>query len=710
MNCWKNYLFSVTFLFISVTSFSQIKFRALPSVGGTSLGRGGEFEYIVQANGNGNSSTKQLVFDIQYDLTNFELVSVNHTGTGGNGGILPQGSTISLSHYDYNGYSFVPNAANTTANGTTNYYNSNYQYNNNMSSSILRVTLNWATNSTMPYGSYDRMIVVKFRLKANSTAYTFNPIKLNFVAGWNGNGQQDATIMESPLSTPVYMNQNYGKYVSAKVDVNSNLYALSNLKVSFYDTVAKTGQLFNVTSTGDVDINQNLLAANKVYDVTVMYEMDKIYSIYNSAITISDFTNIQKEFTQNGLELNGDFGNILNTGQSYFAGDINRNQQIDAGDLPRLLAQVVGLDTLFKLPSTYTTGTGGYMSMPTWKAAEINTIAGETEWGYVTPSSTGTSKLYIDMRKFPSGVTPNTYSSVQLFDLYTGPMEFESNDATWAIYKIPSTLAKVTDGTSTYVAYIRNINGGPDYGLMVEFDFTSSPSEAWGAVTKSNWKTMTMPHAYFKTGTLGTNAVLNLKYLLWADVNRSHSSQVVTSTNGSAVIKTNAIPSLQMNMAFNEVTGKMAAATTGPFVNTLVAYTSIDVNIPNVTVTSNNFEIPVSVDTKGNKVTGLQLEFSYNPNLVKFEEMATAVPNGWYIFANTKEGVVKFGALDQNKQESIIGVSTPFKLKFSTIGAGVDVATSVKVSSVMDASDVNGNQLGINLNSTQIKLTGYNNF
>jgi len=28
----------------------------------------------------------------------------------------------------------------------------------------------------------------------------------------------------------------------------------------------------------------------------------------------------------------------------------------------------------------------------------------------------------------------------------------------------------------------------------------------------------------------------------------------------------------------------------------------------------------------------------------------------------------------------------------------------------MDAADIKGNQLGINLNSTQIKLTGYNNF
>jgi hypothetical protein len=163
-------------------------------------------------------------------------------------------------------------------------------------------------------------------------------------------------------------------------------------------------------------------------------------------------------------------------------------------------------------------------------------------------------------------------------------------------------------------------------------------------------------------------------------------------------------------MAFNETTGKMATASTGPYLNTLIAYTSIDVNIPNITVTDNKFEIPVSVDTKGNKVTGLQLEFTYNPSLVKFEEMASNVPNGWYVFANTKEGVVKFGALDQNKQESIFGVSTPFKLKFSSIGAGVDMATSVKISTTMDASDANGNQLGINLNTTQIKLTGYNNF
>ena len=119
MNCWKNLLLSLLLL-TSVSAFSQIKFRSTSTVGGAFLNRGTEFEYIVQANGNANNTTKQLLFDIQYDLTNFELVSVNHTGTGGNGGILPQNSNINISYYDYNGYSFVTNVSGSAANNTTN--------------------------------------------------------------------------------------------------------------------------------------------------------------------------------------------------------------------------------------------------------------------------------------------------------------------------------------------------------------------------------------------------------------------------------------------------------------------------------------------------------------------------------------------------------------------------------------------------------------
>jgi hypothetical protein len=658
-----------------------------------------------------NNTTRQLLFDIMYDQVNFELVSVNHTGTGGNGGILPQGSNIQLSFNNYPNYTWNSvtsgSAANNTSNGTTNYQYASYTFNGaGGPNAILRTTLTWSTASAMPYNGYSDFIRIRFRLKANSTAYTFNPIRLNFVAGWNASGNWDNTIMEAPLSTTVVMNQNFGKYVSAKVDLNSNLFNISNLRVSFRDTLTNQGILFPVTSTGDVDINQSSLADNKVYEVSVMHDMDKLYNIYGNAITISDFTTAQGEFTSMGLD--GANGQSIKTGQSLYAADINRNKSIDGGDLPQLLSQVAGIDTLFMLPNGYTAGSGGFMSLPTWRASDATTLAGQTEWAYVTPGSSS-STLRIDMREFPSGVAPNTIRSVQLFDIYTGPIEYVSQDATWAVYTVPSTLIKAKDGTSLYVSSIRNVNGqNVDYSLKAEFEFNTSVNSSWGAITASNWKSITVPRTFFKTGTPGTNAILDLKYLLWGDVNRSHSSQVLTSSGGTTTVQTNAVNSLATNTAFR--TMAVQSNSTGTNINTNTNVKSIDVNLVNLTVTSNSIEIPVTVDTKGGSVSGLQFEFTFDPTKIKFEELLANVPNTWYVFASSKDGRVKFGALDKNNTESITGTKIPFKLKFTTIGNGVDILTSVRVSQLMDAADQKGNQLDINLNSTQIKLTGYNNF
>jgi hypothetical protein len=702
---------TVILLFITTISFGQQKFKAGVSIGGTSLNRGETFDYIIYGNGMNNNTTRQLLFDIMYDHVNFELVSVAHTGTGGNGGILPQGSNIQLSYYNYPNYTWNSitsgSAANNTSNGTTNYQYANYTFNGTGGlNAILRTTLSWATNSAMPYNSYSDFIKIKFRLKAASIAYTFSPIKLNFVAGWKADGSWDATTMEAPLSTAVTMNQNYGKYVSAKVDLNSNLFNLSNLRVSFRDTLSNTGILFPITSTGEVDINQASLADNKVYEVSVMHDMDKLYTIYGNAITISDFTTAQGEFTSMGLD--GTNGQSIKTGQSLYAADINRNKTIDGGDLPQLLAQVAGIDTLFMLPSTYTAGTGGYMSLPTWNASDATTLAGQVEWAYVTPGTTS-STLRIDMREFASGVAPNTIKSVQLFDIYTGPVEYVSQDGTWAQYTVPSTLIKAKDGTSLYVSSIRNINDqNVDYSLRAEFDFNTSVNASWGAITATNWKNITIPKTFFKTGTPGTNAILDLKYLLWGDVNRSHSSQVITSSGGAATVQTNAVNSLATNNAFR--TMSIQANNTGNSISAPTSVKEIEVNLNNLTVTSNTIEIPVSIDTRGASVTGLQFEFTYDPTKIKFEELLTNVPNTWYVFAKSKDGRVKFGALDKNNSEAISGVKIPFKLKFTTIGQGVDIITSVKVSQLMDAADSKGNQLAISLNSTQIKLTGYNNF
>jgi hypothetical protein len=694
-------------MLVGLTGFSQIKFkfpdtRVLTDINGGVIDRGDQFDVMVMANGNSDASTRQLLFDFQYDQTNFEVISINHTGTGGNGGILPAGSNIQLSWQNYPNYTYAGN--NTFTNGTQRYIsNATYTYNPNGSNAILRATLTWATTSAMPYTSYSQMIVVRFKLKATSTANSFNPIILNFVAGWNGQGVGVATTMDTPLSTDVIMNQNTGKFITAKVDINSNLFALSDIKVSFRDTISGIGQLFNVLSNGNVDINQSLLNENKVYEVSVMHSLDKTYAIYNSALTISDFTTAQSEFTSMGLD--GSNGQILKTGQSLYAADINRNKVIDGGDLPRLLGQVVGIDTLVTVPSGYAMGSNGFMSLPTWRATDATSIAGQTEWCIVNVNGygSGQARVYIDLREF-NGINtlPEHIKSLQLFDLYSGSVEFMSKDAAWAFYKVPSTFSTIA--TSTFAPYIRTM-GNNDYGIKAEFGFNADPANSWGSITAANWKNITYPKTYVKTGVVGTNEIVDLKYLLWGDVNRSHSSQVVVINNGASVVQTNAVNSLQTNTAF------ITMASNSGFINTSTGEVSdIDVTLSNVTVTSNSIEIPVNIDTKGNNVSGLQFQFAYDPNKIKFEELANNIPNTWYTFVNAKEGIVKFGSLDQANKTPITGTSTPFKLKFSTIGNGVDILTSVKVSPIMDASSSNGTQLGINLNTTTIKLTGYNNF
>lgn len=701
------YFLVISILMMSLMSFGQtnIKFkfpdtRVLTDINGDVIDKGDQFDVIIYANGNGDTQTRQLLFDLQYDYNNLELVSVTHTGTGGNGGILPQNSNPQLSWQNYPNYSFVTSSQNTTTNGTTNYQNSNYKFVQGQSSSIIRATLTWATTNGMPYSSYDRLLVVRFKVKSTITATSFNPIKLNFVAGWSGQGVMVPTIMETPLSTEVIMNQNTGKLVTAKVDVNSNLLDLTDLKVSFRNTQTNTGVLFNVLSNGNVDINQSLLEENKTYEVSVMHNMDKSTAIYNGAITISDFTTAQSEFTSMGLD--GSNGQILKTGQSLYAADINRNKTIDGGDLPKLLAQAVGIDVLYPVPSGYVAGSGGYMSLPTWRSTDATTTAGQVEWCVITPNSYGTnlSKVLIDVRKF--GTTdPTTIKSLQLFDLYVGPIQYVGSDNSWVEYKVPSNFSTIT--TSSYLPYIRPTNG--DYGIKAEFEFNPSPSESWGSITSTNWKDITYPKTYVKTGLIGSNVVVDLKYLVWGDVNRSHSSQVVTMNNNENLVVTNAVNSLNSNKTF-----KTLASQSTSFINTPINVPSIDANLSNLTVTSNTIEIPINIVSNGNDVGGLQFEFLYDNTKLKFEELMSSVPNTWYIFANSVDGRVKFGAIDQNNKTSINGNTTPFKLKFSTIGNGVDILTSVKVSPTMDASSSKGTQLGINLNTTQIKLTGYKNF
>lgn len=569
------------FLFLTLLTFNtfgqDVKLKlnddsTKVDINGGVIDKGDDFIVPVLLHGNQNTTARALYFDFEFNNAAFTFVSVAHTGTGGNGGVLPAGSSITMTNYTYPGYSFATNANNTTTNGNANYNTAAYNYTQGGPKTIIRVYLNWATTNPLPYNAYGVLLNLRFTLKANAVGDAWDPIKMNFGAVFNENGSSGSTLMEIPLTTIITQNPDAKKYVKANVELGANINP-AYMKVAFLKA-DNTGPLFNVTSTGAVNIIDSLIAPNTEYKAMVMYNMDQLYNLYNAAVTISDYTSSQAEFISQNLD--GTFKNTtIVTGAGYKAADVNRNDKLDGGDLVRLFAQAVNVNQLVVLPSGYTVGTNGHMSLMTFKGATFD-AATPADWATLFPGNT--QPVYT----FTTGATPGT----------------------------PFTIA--------------------------------------------------------------------IKYLISGDINRSMSSSVVRG--GSAVA------------------------------NRTLAKNNVIVNLKNTVVTSNKIEIPVAVNTNGESISGLQFQFEYDKTKIKFEELVNEMPNTWYVFANNADGIIKFGAVDKDLKNPVSGQAIPFKVRFSTLQNGLDINSYIKVSPIMDAASKDGSQLGIDLNTDTIKLTGYNNF
>jgi hypothetical protein len=555
------------------------------NINGNVINKGDLFDVVVFADGNGNTSSRSLYFDFEFQNTAFDFVSINHTGTMGNGGIIPAGSQISQSHFLYPGYSFNKTASNNTINGNTNYNFAQYNFTQGGPKTILRYYLNWAV--TQGGLGKDRLVVMRFRLRTTAQGFAWNPILMNFGASFNQNGSAGATEMTTPLTNVILLDPTASKYVTATLDNNTNIDALTLNRVVFEDTLRKTIYKVDALGNGTIPIDQTQLLPNTVYKVYNSVNADSYLDLHASAVTVSDFTTAQAEFnTQN---LDGTFkGQSIITGAGYYAADINKSKKFDGGDVVRIFSQAVGVDPIVGLPVNYSSGTDMYMPVATF-----------------------------------------------------------------------------TDST---------FNG----------------------LTASNWKDAGNV-VYFKTSEIGKNLPLKLKYVLEGDINRSHSSQVIIGNS----IASNAIPSLKKNLSSPQA---------NLLINTTQAIQSINVTIKGQTVTSNTIEIPVVIDTKSLTLSGLQFEFIYDATKLKFESITNELPNTWYTFVNKKNGSIKFGSIDKDMKSPVTGNLVPFKLKFSSINNGSDLNTFIKVSPVMDASSRTGYQLGINLNTDNIKLTGINLF
>jgi hypothetical protein len=374
----KNILLFVTFLCLFVTqSYAQTVKLSLQNantntnVDGNVINKGDDFLVTVMADGNNNTSTRALYFDFEYQNTAFQLISVNHTGTMGNGGIIPAGSQVTISHQDYPGYSFNKTSQNNTDNGNTNYNFAQYNYAQGGSKSILRVYLNWAiANGGL---GKDRLLVLRFKLRTTAPGFAWNPIVMNFAAAFNQNGTSGSTLMTTPLTSVIMLDPVATRYINPTIDYNANVDVQSLHRIAFTDSVANTTYLVDALSDGTIPVDQTQFKPNTVYHVRTLFNMDSIKELSDAAVSVSDYTTAQAEFVTQNLDGTFKNQNII-TGAGYYAADVNFNKKFDGGDLVRLYAQVTGVENLVTLPANYSSGTDMYMSVPTFTDSTFNRL------------------------------------------------------------------------------------------------------------------------------------------------------------------------------------------------------------------------------------------------------------------------------------------------------------------------------------------------
>jgi hypothetical protein len=100
-----------------------------------------------------------------------------------------------------------------------------------------------------------------------------------------------------------------------------------------------------------------------------------------------------------------------------------------------------------------------------------NTSGGQVEWCVVYDYEPQNQRyqILIDKREFPQGISSSSVTSLQLFDLWNGPVTYQWDDGTWAAYWI-YTPTQFNFAGSSFTSHIRR--AGFFWGLSAEFTFT----------------------------------------------------------------------------------------------------------------------------------------------------------------------------------------------------------------------------------------------
>lgn len=625
------------------------------------------------------STIRSVFFDFQHQKDAITLLDVQ-PGAG-----IPQGANFTYTNNYYPNCKFNRNANNTTDTGWNNYMNASYTCNSTTVPyhAINRINVNVSSAANMEHATY---IKLRFRIAKTDAGFPYDSVYMNFAIGYDVNGQTMTNTQNvGAKGVWIQLAPNANNLVVGDIKHSANVSAgLKGLmRLSVTDTMTQPTEVTNAAVGGNGQFSfAQQLQVNTPYRFRVTVPADSLHKLSLAATTISDFTAAQQEWITQNLDRTFKNNNI-NKGMKYWAADVNNNGEFDGGDLQVLFNAVTGLDTIMVPPAGCAANCS--ISIPLFYGADydntpltnwdalmsgkiVNVTPGQTEWAIINLNGygAGQSRFYVDMRQFPAGVTPSSVKWMNILDVYNGPVTWMSQDGAWAFFKVASSFTKATNGTSAYNANIRNINNqNVDYAISSTISFVNKT-----------------PGYVFARTTTGEQT-LDLRYALKGDVNLSHSSLVTEQQAAIYGWGNLVVPSGE----------------------------SIDTKVNNVVVTGDTINIPFNVDTKGIALSGLQYEVKIDPTLVKFVKMNIDTPS-WVSFVHPMpDGTIRFGAVDKDLKNPLTGVNlTPFKLQLVALKAGVDLNTSVVLTQVMDAADNKGNQVGINLSSTVIRLVGISNF
>ena len=386
-------------------------------------------------------------------------------------------------------------------------------------------------------------------------------------------------------------------------------------------------------------------------------------------------------------------------------------------------------------------------------------VAGGAEWSYVNISN-GVTTLYIDLRKFDQNTQPTDVKRVSILDAYDGDVTYQQTSLYWAHYIVPSTLTKITDGSSSFVGSIRN-SGYNNWAFACEVSFNNinvyKPHQVELSTTNlsslyNNIITVSDVFLAFKEvsngGIFGNESGLEFTngiQFMNADVDGNgmfneidtykllqHLTGVETINNGSTNLSDyvkmylkseyDAITKLNWNTQNNNTRNLLPFTLSNTTLNNIYNINVTwkgDVNLSHSaqpTQSSNRTNsvlneinaslmgeiiegkvvVTLSLDPLQQEVVGTQFQVNYDNTRLKFEKVEFITKGNPTNFATNRGSFITLGSLITDGSTTL-DKTTEYKIIFNLVNTTTDILGLTSIS-LTDAVNKEGKQLKIKIN------------